>query len=436
MKDNLEKAFHDSLKDYQEPYNPKAWENVSAQLGAPASVGGVSGALKWVLTTLAAGAVAFGVYYFWPSNQQQSHRLADNHTTKTKVSPEGINRTQNQSNDGVGAKDASTSSDQATQQPDVVVLSPISTGNGQQETMQHEQESIEQSHPVDANRKPLEGKEKNRSNNETLANNNGNNAGVKAKHYIAGLIPVSSICEGQTITVTNPSNEQEQLVRFQNEGKWIVLQNGDKYTFRPSHSEAIEFTDENGAVIQSQSIVVNTLPTVNFDVNANIFEDGLPVAICRTLTEAKSYQWKSNHQQTLNGKAVTFNFFKEGDHMVTLKVVDGNGCSNEITKIVNIRNKYNLLAVDAFKPRSIDSRTNTFMPYALKVRDVKFLLTIIDPTDNHVVFSSSDANNAWDGIDQTTGKMTKGNKIFVWNVHLENPLPNERPIYVGTVVHD
>ena len=76
------------------------------------------------------------------------------------------------------------------------------------------------------------------------------------------------------------------------------------------------------------------------------------------------------------------------------------------------------------------------MPYSLTERDVKFQLTIVDPITNEVVFESSDAKNTWDGVHQKTGVMTPAGKAYVWKVQIFNPLPNERPIYKGTIIHD
>src|SRR5690606_38355631 len=118
-----------------------------------------------------------------------------------------------------------------------------------------------------------------------------------------------------------------------------------------------------------------------------------------------------------------------------LTVKDRNGCQNTVIKTITIREKYNLMAVDAFKPNDADIRNRTFMPYSLTVRDVKFQMLILDPISNEVVFETSDAENAWNGTNQRTGKMTTNRKPFIWKVQIFNPLPNENPIYSGTIIH-
>lgn len=441
MKDNLEKSFRDSLKNYQEPYDPKAWESVSAQLGGGSSTGGTSSkALKWAIAGLTAVVVTIGTVYFWPNNDSQNSTAS----------------VQKQEKSGVNATPITNQTDKTNGEKTIQdKKSPIKLNeerNTSHSLSTDEQSTISTHQDVQANHIATvtnhAGKTGNTTSNPAI--HSGNTAATSTQepqsttgtpvyrkmHYIAGVITPQDVCEGGTVTVRNPETKKGNNVRFQYNGKWKVLQPGEEFTFQPNQSTAIDFTDAKGNTIVSQHVVVNTVPSVNFDVDDNIYEKGLPVAICKTLNDAQSYQWSAKDQPNKKGERAVFNFFKQGDHKITLKIIDANGCSNSLTKVISIRKKYNLIAVDAFNPKSSDSRVSTFMPYALTVRDVKFHLTIIDPKDNHVVFTSKSADRAWDGVDQTTGKMTESNKMYIWNVRIENPQPNERPIYVGTVVHN
>jgi hypothetical protein len=225
-------------------------------------------------------------------------------------------------------------------------------------------------------------------------------------------------------------------VRFKLNEQWIVLQPGKSFVIKPTSSINVNFVNADNEVIESAYIKVHNSPSANFTYEANIFEKGLPVAICEAYGDYASYNWIFDDKLVRSGAEVKHNFFDKGDYEVQLKVIDRNGCENAITKIIRIRDKYNLMAVDAFKPNGSDSRNRTFMPYSLTERDVKFQLTIVDPIDNNVVFTSNDVNNAWDGIDQKTGKITPNNKVYMWKVQIFNPLPNERPIYAGTIIHN
>ena len=93
------------------------------------------------------------------------------------------------------------------------------------------------------------------------------------------------------------------------------------------------------------------------------------------------------------------------------------------------------MAMNAFKPNDGDPRNKAFIPFSLTQRDVDFTLSIIDPKDNSVVYTTSNVKEPWDGVDHRTGKMTPVGKVYIWKVQIDNPLPNERPIYAGTVIH-
>ena len=116
-----------------------------------------------------------------------------------------------------------------------------------------------------------------------------------------------------------------------------------------------------------------------------------------------------------------------------MTVKDANGCSSSITKSIRIYEKYNLMAVNSFIPEDIDDRNNTFMPFALTQRNVKFNLIIIDPTDGHNVFQSNDATNAWNGIDKSTGNGVNYGMTYIWKVIIENAEPNENNEYAGNI---
>jgi hypothetical protein len=95
---------------------------------------------------------------------------------------------------------------------------------------------------------------------------------------------------------------------------------------------------------------------------------------------------------------------------------------------------YNLLAVNAFNPQSTNSRNSSFMPYALTIRQTPFKLIVLDPDTGGLVFETSDADDAWDGIDRRDGKLVPGNKAYIWKVVLQNPVAGEKSEYRGTIV--
>jgi len=175
-------------------------------------------------------------------------------------------------------------------------------------------------------------------------------------------------------------------------------------------------------------------PKIMLDADAINYEDGTPRIHVSAETMASDLNWNVNGT-VINKKNKSFDLlaFKGQTYTIT---AEGqlDGCKSSETIKITANEDYNLLAVNAFNPQSRDERNATFMPYALTIRDVQFNMVILDPDNGAVVFKSSDAQNAWDGIDQRTGQMVPANKAYIWKVVLQETLPGEKSTYSGTIV--
>jgi hypothetical protein len=145
--------------------------------------------------------------------------------------------------------------------------------------------------------------------------------------------------------------------------------------------------------------------------------------------------WHStNILNTNTGKNVELLAFNKGFAIVEVQATTSNGCTAKEKEMIQIPSDYNLLAVNAFNPQSQDSRNSTFMPYALTIRQTAFKLIVLDPDNGGLVFESTDASNAWDGIDRRDGKLVPGNKAYIWKVVIQRPVQGEKGEYRGTIV--
>lgn len=436
MKNNLENAFKESLQDYEVPYNPKAWEAVSAKLDAQATAGGKGSSRIWKWTAAFAliGTLVIGTYYMFTNKGTQTV----SNKTNSEISNDKITENTDRTSVGTSGNEDLNSQNSQVGDAQVVEENGAENSNSNPENQLVPIRIKDSKSSDDTPQSGVNRKSDNLKSNTDDGNKNFTPSWLDSKtaQYIEGRISMLNVCEGESIVISNPDVDKK-LVKFQEHGgQVIVLDPGKSFVFEPKSSTNISFIDGEGNRMVTKQINVHSLPEVNFTYEANIFEEGLPVVVCEAFGEYASYNWTFDGKIARDGEKTTHNFFKDGDHSVALKVTDRNGCENTMEKIVQIRDNYNLMAVGGFIPNSADPRTRTFMPYALTERDVKFQLTIIDPTDNGVVFTSKDAKNAWDGTDQRTGKMTLSNKTFIWKVQINNPVPNERPIYSGTIVHD
>ncbi|HLV43101.1 MAG TPA: PKD domain-containing protein [Brumimicrobium sp.] len=428
MKNNLENAFRNSLKDYEAPYDPKAWEAVSSQLGAPAATAAttiVSTTLKWALAGVLLVAVVGGTLFLWSDKEIVNTAEVQNTSNIEKTIKTTPNQDMNSGSDNnsFGVPVDALIENEKAEDKSIVANEEIKKRNPRNNNV------------TQGNVNPTKSESKPRSEvMDAQTPNSPNNQEVTGEMFTAGHLSSSVVCEGESVVINN--QDEKAKVKFKANDKWIELDPGKSFVLNSNSSFDLDFVNGQGEVIGATYVKVNSLPSANFTFEANIYEEGLPVTTCEAYGDYVSYNWTFEDKIARKGAEVKHHFYEKGEYDVELKVMDVNGCESTTTKTVRILDKYNLMAVDAFKPNGSDSRNRTFMPYSLTERDVKFLLTIVDPIDNSIVFSSNDANNAWDGVDQKSGKMTPSNKAYIWKVQIMNPLPNERPIYAGTIVHN
>jgi hypothetical protein len=164
------------------------------------------------------------------------------------------------------------------------------------------------------------------------------------------------------------------------------------------------------------------------------YENGLPELNVQAFSDLQ-INWILNGEKTTKQSNVeNFYLFDKGSYILKATTKDINGCQSEDQVSFYVEKNYNLLAVNAFTPNSLDERNTSFMPYALTKRDAAFKMIIIDPSNGAVIFETMNANQPWTGINKNTGEVVEGNKSYVWKVVLQNPENGESPEYMGTVV--
>ena len=429
MKNNLENAFKDKLSEFEAPYDPQAWEAVKGKLDAKANVGGNSSAWKWIAATAVVATIAVTSIVVFNPDETTTAKVNSSNTEETS--------TKDIDNSKAESKDETPTIDESENENKVDVNNSVeeahNSGNERAiETIENTQDvTLEERNTSDENTMEAPTLD---NNDKKLPVNIQATSSANKYTYISGNVSSNEVCAGEKVSVTN-IGAKNQIVRFEINGEVKELKKAYTYNFQPENSVVINFKDNNGKIIDSEFIKVNELPNPDFRIEANIYEKGLPITICEAYGDYKEITWDFDGEAKKEGKKAQYNFFEKGRYDVSLTVTDFNGCVNTKKKEVRIDKQYNLMAVEAFIPNGSDPKTKAFMPFSLTQRDVPFTLTIIDPRDNSIVFTSKDASNAWNGIDERTGEMTDSETVFIWRVQLENSLPNERPVYAGTVVH-
>jgi len=432
MKNNIEQKIKESLQNHEMPYNASAWSTMQAKLDVvkPVSVAAPVSPLKWIIVAASVAVVGVVSYLAINANSEPTQKeqiqaktievdelnstSSNNTTNDSKVIESELPSTPSKNN---------TSNSNSNNSPANIQSNPTDriTNKGNENT-------INNNNGYSTN--PSNSKINESNNNLSAGNNNTNGNPLNpSKNYI--LPKVNDACEGDVITVQN-TNDVSILVEGPDLHFIIPANSERKVRTKKSGSHKITLmTDDNTS--KSSTFFIKNSPNADFVIDTDTkFEKGLPTTKLETTSIGVDYTWVIGKTR-INGEKVNAHFYTPGNHNVTLLVKDANGCTSSTTKAVQIDEKYNLMAVNSFIPEDLDNRNNTFMPFALTQRDVKFNLIILDPTDGRVVFQSKDASNAWDGIDRTTGNPVNYGTTYIWKVTIENAEPNENNEYAGNI---
>ena len=406
--DKLDDLIKKAIESHTEPYDPTAWESLEKRLDGqlPPKTNPFK---KWGLpgAALVIG-ISIATWYLTDSS--------------TPVSPPISPKTAAKEDHKTDVKAHVNPIKNANQQPSITfheeTNEPIPS--------EHELTIIDTVEPPVVNESPT----LKQVNNDELPSNaidhveHTNSKGLSEYNPI--LLPN---CAGISSDVKN-TNAFEVTLKSDGMLLSIAPNSSKKLELSAGNIEIID--SKTGTVLQSNVI---SQPKGDLVIDELIYENGLPVQGIHVKTEANvRYVRYGKLIRENTGKELNLHVFEKGTLLVHIDLTDDNGCTNELSALINVAEDYNLLAVNAFEPTSQDARKTTFMPYALTQRATPFRMIILDPNDGGVVFESTDATLAWDGIDRRFGKMGDSNKAYVWKVTLSEPKAGEKSEYMGTVV--
>jgi hypothetical protein len=419
-KDKLEQFFSDKLENFEAPYSKEAWTSLESKLGNGAGATGLSTGAKIALFSAAAIVIAVVTFVALPNKEVTTQEpIAQTEQPMNIQSIENTELELNSSSETISAEQETNGSAHSTVHG-TETIQQINAENGAAPSVQDHSSSTSSTEGRRATQEP----------NSTTPNTP---PAVYSKNkYIVGSIGSTVVCRGEGVNITNPGKEGD-LVRLMVNNNITELTKPMKTSIAFDETTEILFLNDKNEVIGTELIQVLDTPKPSFDSEANIYENGLPTAKFSSYGNFRNVLWDFGNGQFAEGQQVIAHYFDKGTYSVVMTVTDINGCIGSTTKHIEITDKYNLLATNSIRLNDPNLETRTFMPYCLKERNVKFTLTIIDPKDNTIVFTSKDVSNVWDGTDQRTGRILPSFKTYIWQVQLEETLPGERGIYNGTV---
>jgi len=418
MSQKLEKAFRDALQNKEVPFDPSAWEKMSARLDQimPVAPKATSTSSTWWIAASAVGVLTIGaVAYF--SNKGVSDNLNQSEITQiTQVTQEKLANPTTQNENFTEEKTASN------QEPIQKESRPSLT------SVQESKTTPNQTAEVKSIGKPanIEPTEKNPANN-TNQNDSPTN-GLNKKGFV--LPKVTANCQGEELTLSN-SNDEDLLIKTP-AGKNIVI--------KANSSKKVVLNETGNYTVASKDFSskmnFNIKPQVAIDLEIgemNEYVDGVPTLKAFAHGGTGDFTWNVDAANLkLKGQDVQMNLFKKGKYEIELKS-GGTECPASLSKTIFVEEDYNLLAMKGFRPLDNDPRVQTFMPFSLTQRKTPFRMIIIDPRNGQIVFQTTDENIGWDGVDRKTGKLVEANSNYKWKVSLDKPLPGESTTYSGDV---
>jgi hypothetical protein len=412
MKDGLENSFKNSLNDFELPYDAQAWESLSQKLSAKKWYQATS--VKWSAALLVA--VGLSAYFVLNSSKPNTAKITVAKTTKEENKP---------------------TSSLVTIQKETVNTSDVqkfaTKENGERKQLEEVPPMIEFISEMIPHSIPLTiENDVNGFATETSVNQE------PTPPYNRSLVEIDfkNRCQGETLQLEENKN-YERFISYA--GKKIHYSYNEVISLKLTESGKVVLMANSGPYGQFEefgSFTVNAVPNLTLQSERSItYEDGLPKISIQAEASEGQINWHSTNILTTNtGKNVEVFAFDKGYAIVEVQATASNGCTAKEKEMIQIPTDYNLLAVNAFNPQSLDSRNSTFMPYALTIRQTAFRLIVLDPDNGGLVFETTDASNAWDGIDRRDGKLVPNNKAYIWKVVIQHPVPGEKGEYRGTIV--
>ncbi len=415
MKDGLENSFKEALNQFELPYDAQAWESLNKKLSAK----------KWYQATQikwsAALIIAIGVaaYFVLPTSAERSIKETHNKTAKKETNSSSTVATNQRKTTPTTTPSVV---DNATNPKEIEPLMspgftpPVVVA----ELIPHSIPRIlDQMDVLDITDQAIDNQEPTPAYNGQVA-----------------MIDFKNRCQGETLQL-DADKRHERMINYA--GKELHFSYNEAISLKLTEAGKVTLTANSGPYGQFEefgSFYVSATPTLNINSDRTLnYEDGLPKMNVQAESSEGQITWHStNILNTNTGKNVELLAFSKGYAIVEAQVTASNGCTAKEKEMIQIPSDYNLLAVNAFNTQSQDSRNSTFMPYALTIRQTPFKLIVLDPDNGGLVFESSDASNAWDGIDHRDGKLIPANKAYIWKVVIERPVQGENGEYRGTIV--
>lgn len=411
---DIEDLFKESLKDHELPYNKEAWSKMNKKLDAGNS--GSSNGFKWILGA-AGAALIVATYLFMGTSEAPQKAQAEVLQTEKEESVETINETQIEATE---QSETDIVNQEVEKEGSVVIIDCC------------DDIVVQESSNEETNVEPLAETELQQPVYREVAKNPSST--VESKAPLRFSTPKDH-CLNQAFSYSNTNKEMIYVLSPQENIEEIAANETLEFKLDEKGIYQIGIFNQEEEFTASVSFKVHEAQSIQVTADDYLnFENGLPELNVQAFSDNTLSWYVNNKKVAKSGKKENFYLFDKGSYAIKAMTKDANGCQSSDKVSFYVEKNYNLLAVNAFTPNSFDDRNTTFMPFALTTRNTPFKMIIIDPSNGAVIFETTSASQAWQGVNKNTGELVKENTSFVWKVVLQNPEQGESPEYMGTVV--
>jgi gliding motility-associated-like protein len=200
------------------------------------------------------------------------------------------------------------------------------------------------------------------------------------------------------------------------------------YNTPGSYSVSFNYQDNIGCATKANlfsPISVYALPHASFDFDPH---DDITIATGQvqfsnltTVLGDNTYQWQIGNMYQLNEVNPKVVFTEPGEYLITLIATTTDGCKDQVSKTVSVKNDYGVYIPTSFSPNFDDLNDvfkPVFSPYGLDLT-TGYEFEVFDRW-GHSMFQTKDFTKGWDGTVQNKGEDGLKQEVYVYKIRYKD----------------
>ncbi len=192
------------------------------------------------------------------------------------------------------------------------------------------------------------------------------------------------------------------------------------FTHAGTYTVQFNYTDDIGCKanpVLLNPVTVHENPKVNFSLPEEILisDPKIQLTNLSTILNDNTYEWSFTNMPTSKEVNPVLLFKTPGKYTVTLKAKSIEGCEDELTKTIEVKNNFSVFIPNSFSP-NFDGLNDVFIPvfssYGLDIKSYE--MEIFDRW-GHSLFHSKDFSKGWDGASQNKGEISKED-VYIYHI--------------------